>query len=260
MQGIELWEGDCLDLMDDIPDKSINMILCDLPYGMTAFSWDIIIPFELLWNQYNRIITDNGAILLFSSQPFTSMLLMSNQKMFKYELIWNKLHGTDFQLANKKPMKSHENILVFGKHTLTYNKQTTLRNHSIDTTNWKQDKRNKDHNNFSSKSNMRKVYKEKNPTTVIDYSLSNAECNNTKRLHPTQKPVKLLEYLIKTYTNEQEIVLDNCMGSGSTGIACLNLERKFIGIEKNERYFQIAKNRIENHIIIKNINNDIEFF
>ena len=244
MQGIELWEGDCLDLMDDIPDKSINMILCDLPYGMTAFSWDIIIPFELLWNQYNRIITDNGAILLFSSQPFTSMLLMSNQKMFKYELIWNKLHGTDFQLANKKPMKSHENILVFAPNKTTYNKQMIKRDKVIDTRGWKQDKRNRDHNNFHSSENIVKVYKDKNPTTVLQYSMANGECNNSKRIHPTQKPIFIIDWLLKTYSNENDMILDNTMGVGTTCLGAKELNRKFIGIEKEVKYYELAVGRV----------------
>lgn len=243
----KIYKGDCLELMKDIDDKSIDMILCDLPYGTTTNYWDSIIPFEPLWENYERIIKDNGAIVLFSSQPFTTDLINSNRKLFKYEIIWNKQYGTDFQLANKKPMKAHENILIFYKKHPSYNKQMIKREKAIDTTNWKQDKRNKNHNNFSSKENIKKKYEYKNPITVIDYNMANGECNNSKRLHPTQKPLFILEWLIKTYSNESETVLDNCIGSGSTAVACMNTNRNYIGIEKDNTYFELANKRIEEH-------------
>lgn len=240
--------GDCLEVMKTIPDKSIDMVLCDLPYGTTRILWDKIIPYDQLWLNYERVIKDTGAILLFSSQPFTTDLINSNRKLFRYEIIWNKLHGTDFQLANKKPMKSHENILVFYKSLPTYNPQKSKRDSPINTNNWKQNKRNKEHNNFSCHENFKGIYSEKFPTTIIEYSMVNKECNNSKRLHPTQKPVALLEYLIKTYSNEGDLVLDNAMGSGSTIIAAINTKRNWIGIEKDERIFKIADDRINKHL------------
>ncbi len=154
-------KGDCLEVMKYISDKSVDCIICDLPYGTTACSWDTIIPFQPLWEQYKRIIKDNGAVLLFSSQPFTTDLIISARDWFKYEIIWDKMHGTDFQLANIKPMKAHENILVFAPNKTTYNKQMIKRDKAIDTTGWRQDKRNKDHNNFHSSENIVKVYEDK---------------------------------------------------------------------------------------------------
>lgn len=241
----EIYHMDCLEGMKLIPNKSIDMILCDLPYGTTANKWDIVIPFEELWLEYERIIKDSGVITLFSSQPFTTDLINSNRKLYRYEIIWDKEYGTDFQLANKKPMKAHENIQVFYKKQPTYNPQRTLRDKVVDTTGWQQNKRNKDHNNFHSSENIKKKYEYKNPTTVIRYNMANGECNNSKRVHPTQKPLFVLEWLIKTYSNENELVLDNCMGSGSTAIAALNTNRKFIGFESEEKYINIANKRIE---------------
>ena len=245
MNDVQLYHGDCLEEMKNIPDKSIDMILCDLPYGTTKCKWDTVIPFEPLWKEYKRIIKDNGAIVLFSSQPFTTDLINSNRDMFRYDIIWNKMYGTDFALANKKPMKAHEIICIFYKKQPTYNKQMIKREKPIDTTNWKQDKRNSKNGNINSKEIHKGKYEYKNPTTVYELNMAKGECNNSKRVHPTQKPVALLEYLIKTYTNEGEIILDNTMGSGSTGVACINTNRKFIGIELEEKYFNIAKNRIE---------------
>jgi len=260
---IELIHGDCLVEMQNIESKSVDLILCDLPYGTTANKWDSTISINDLWYNYKRILKKNGAILLFSSQPFTTLLINSNLEEFKYELIWNKLHGTDFQLANKKPMKAHENILLFAPNKVTYNKQMTKRKNVIDTQNWKQDKRNKDHNNFHSKTNEKKIYEYKNPTTIIEYSMSNGECNNSKRVHPTQKPIYILEWLIKTYTNENELVLDNTMGSGSTMVACKNTNRNGIGIELDKEYFDIAKKRVEEHqqqaASIEEVNEFFEF-
>ena len=247
-ENYEIYKGDCLELMKDIPDKSVDMILCDLPYGTTKCSWDIVIPFNELWKQYNRIIKDNGAIVLFSSQPFTTDLINSNRFMFRYDIIWNKMYGTDFALANKKPMKAHEIICVFYKKQPTYNKQMIKREKPINKTKWKQDKRNSKNGNINSKEIHKGKYEYKNPTTVYELKMAKGECDNSKRVHPTEKPVDLLEYLIKTYTNEGETVLDNCMGSGSTGVACINANRKFIGIELDDKYFEIAENRIKESI------------
>lgn len=240
---IQLYQGDCLEVMKNIPDNSIDMILCDLPYGTTACKWDIIIPFNLLWKQYNRIIKDNGAIVLFAKQPFTSQLVNSNLKYFRYELIWQKDKGTDFGNANRKPLNSHENILVFYKKQPTYNKQLFAGKPYT-----KKNYKNNDDSDLNFKSDNSGIWVNngfRTPTSVIKYARDNI--HKGSNLHPTQKPVALLEYLIKTYTNEGEIVLDNCMGSGSTGMACINTNRNFIGIELDEGYFNIAKERIERH-------------
>lgn len=239
---VDLRQGDCLEVMKDIPDKSVDMILCDLPYGTTACKWDNVIPFEPLWEQYNRIIKDNGAIVLFGSQPFTSMLISSNIKNFKYEWIWEKQKASNFMGAKYQPMKYHENILVFGKSRVNYNPIMWKCDES------KIDKRKTINQPKYSKEihygNINGSRKKDNglryPKSILKFDRS---VNNN--LHPTQKPVELLEYLIKTYTNENNIVLDNCMGSGSTGVACINTNRNFIGIELDENYFNIAKERIE---------------
>ena len=228
-----LLQGDCLELMKQVPDKSIDLILCDLPYGTTQNKWDTVIPFDKLWAQYNRIIKDNGAILLFSQMPFGANLIMSNPKMFRYEWVWEKENSTGFLNAKKMPLKKHENILVFYKHLPTYNPQMregfkpyyNVRN-----------------NPYSSN------YGDYKATTASSdgtrYPIDIIEFNRDKGLHPTQKPVALLEYLIKTYTNEGDTVLDNCMGSGSTGVACKNTNREFIGMELDEKYYKIACERL----------------
>jgi DNA modification methylase len=243
---IKLLHGDCLELMKDIPDKSVDMILCDLPYGTTACKWDKIIPFEPLWEQYERIIKDNGAIVLTAAQPFTSVLISSNLKAFKYNWIYEKNNGSNFMLAKKQPMKVHEDICVFYKKQPTYNPQM----------NWVgvKDKR----KTYTSK----KTFSDIHGSEITSHSHSKDNGYRYPRtvqkfkiergLHPTQKPVALMEYLIKTYTNEGETVLDNCMGSGTTGVACLNTNRNFIGIELDDKYFEIAKKRIESHEVQTN--------
>ena len=236
---IKLLHGDCLELMKNIEDKSVDMILCDLPYGTTKCKWDSIIPFEPLWEQYNRIIKDNGAILLFAQTPFDKVLGSSNLKMLKYEWIWEKEQGTGGLNANKMPLKKHENILVFYKRLPTYNPQFTNGTPYTKTRNCnKSGIYGKTEDGYVSK-NEGKRY----PVSILEYK---RETKN--RLHPTQKPVKLLEYLIKTYTNENETILDNCMGSGNTGIACINTNRRFIGIEKDDNYFNVASERINKHL------------
>ena len=247
---IDLRHGDCLELMKDIPNKSIDMILCDLPYGITACKWDSMIPFEPLWKQYNRIIKDNGVIALFGCEPFSSQLRMSNIKNYRYDWYWNKVQGTGFSACKKQPLRVIENILIFYKKQPSYNPQMVVREKIIDSRNWKQDKLISENSRITSSDNSRarKVYDKKYPINYIEINRASNECNNTKRKHPTQKPVSLLEYLIKTYTNEGETVLDNCMGSGSTGEACLRTNRKFIGIEKDGKYFDIAYNRINEYI------------
>ena len=242
---IDLRQGDCLELMKDIPDGSIDAIITDPPYGTTACKWDSVITFEPMWAELKRIIKPNGAIVLFGSQPFTSALVMSNPKMFKYEWIWDKLKGRQPYLAYIQPMKSHENILVFAKGKIRYNPQMEL----ADKKNMRDRTKNFNKGAKDSIWGEQKEYITKKderfrfPQTTIKISGQSKEINN-QRLHPTQKPVALLEYLIKTYANEGETVLDFTMGSGSTGVACKNLNRDFIGIELNETYFNIAKERI----------------
>ena len=235
---INLLQGDCLELMKDIPNKSIDMVLCDLPYGTTRCKWDSIIPFEPLWEQYNRIIKDNGAIVLFSQMPFTAVLVMSNLKMFRYEWIAEKSMATGFLNAKRMPLKCHENICVFYKKLPTYNAQMTKGKPYSMT---RRDIGGQYLHNFES-------IETKNEGTRcprdILRDLWKPYCGG-KMYHPTQKPVSLLEYLIKTYTNESATVLDNCMGSGSTGVACVNTNRNFIGIELDENYFKIADERIK---------------
>lgn len=217
-----------------VEDKSIDLILCDLPYGTTDNEWDVIIPFDALWNEYNRVIKDNGAIILFSQMPFGAYLINSNKKNFRYEWIWEKEGATGFLNAKKCPLKKHENILVFYKQLPTYNPQgLTL----LEKPRYRK-KREKSCPNYKMTNERDYVQTHTNyPTDILQFS-------RDKGLHPTQKPVRLLEYLIKTYSNEGELVLDNCMGSGSTGIACLNTNRRFIGIEKDETFFKLAKDRI----------------
>ena len=233
---IDLKHGDCLELMKDIPDGSVDMIICDLPYGTTACKWDSIIPFEELWKGYCRIIKDDGAIILFGSEPFTSILICSQISLFRYDLIWDKQKGCDFLNANRKPLKSHENILVFYKKSPTYNKQYWYSTpYKKINGNKKQSSVYHDSHDVDTESTDGK----RNPLSILSFP------RDGNRVHPTQKPVALLEYLIKTYTNEGETVLDNCMGSGSTGVACVNTNRRFIGIELDNKYFEIAKQRID---------------
>ena len=245
MGKIELHLGDCLEKMKDIPDGSIDMILCDLPYGTTKCKWDVVIPFEPMWEQYKRIIKASGAVVLFGSEPFSSYLRISNIKQFKYDWIWNKHIPRNFANAKRMPMNKHENISVFGVGKINYypimierDKPVTVKNYA---------KKGKDSVykiNTDGQELKSYTYTHRNPDTIITGFW---EANAGKQ-HPTQKPVALLEYLIKTYTLEGETVLDNCMGSGSTGVACINTNRNFIGIEKDDKYFDIAKKRIEEHL------------
>lgn len=237
-------QGDCLEVMKDITDKSIDMILCDLPYGTTACKWDTIIPFEPLWEQYRRIIKDNGAIVLTASQPFTSALVMSNVKMFKYHLIWDKVKSSQPHLSKIQPMKRHEDILVFGKGKLKYNPQKIVKETPRKAYGSKMTKNN-DHK-LGLKPMQPYLITHSFPTSILKFS----NADNTIREHPTQKPVALFEYLIKTYTNEGDLVLDNCAGSGTTGVACRNLKRNFILIEKEEKYCKIANQRLSQGLLI----------
>ena len=242
MNANEIYCGDCLDLMKEIEDQSIDMILCDLPYGTTSCRWDTIIPLDELWNRYKRIIKDNGAIVLTGSQPFTSNLIMSNPKWFRYEWIWDKQVGMG-QNAKKMPRKIHENILVFYKHLPTYNPQMTEKIHKRPPpTHYKTELM-----DLSSCGRDLKHLKsmKKYPVSILSVSGESAEINPKHRIHPTQKPIELFEYLINTYTTEGELVLDNCIGSGTTAIAAINTNRNFIGIEKEENYYDIANLRIK---------------
>lgn len=244
----QIIEGDCLELMPQIADKSIDMILCDLPYGTTACSWDTIIPFEPLWAQYKRIIKDNGAIVLTASQPFTSALVMSNPKMFKYEWIWEKTMASNFVTANKLPMKYHENILIFYNKQPTYNPIREPRS-NVGLERLKNSGRIKNATKNGEHYNLTKpIYSTYDIKTILPKSVqkinSEPNCNGTK-LHPTQKPVALFEYLIKTYTNEGDLVLDNCAGSFTTAIASENLKRNWICIEKEAKYVEIARERLK---------------
>ena len=234
---MELIQGDCLEVMKNIPSASIDMILCDLPYGTTRNKWDTCLNLGKLWEQYKRIIKDNGAIVLFSQMPFTAALVMSNPKMFRYEWIAEKSLATGFLNAKRMPMKAHENILVFYKKLPTYNAQMTKgKPYSIT----RRDIGGQYLHNFESIETKNEGTR--CPRDVLR-DLWQPYCGG-KMYHPTQKPVPLLEYLIKTYTNEGDTVLDNCMGSGSTGVACVNTKRDFIGVELDENYFDIARRRI----------------
>lgn len=233
---MKLLNGDCIELMKSIPDKSIDMILCDLPFGITKAEWDIPLDFDLLWKEYNRIIKDNGAICLFAAEPFASKLRLSNLKMYKYDWIWDKVKSTGFFNAKKQPLRCHEAICVFYKKQCTYNPQKTS-GHPRKTAS-----RKKIGTTLYNSGDKETVYDstERYPRSIQIFSSDVQK----SALHPTQKPVALLEYLIKTYTNEGETVLDNCMGSGSTGVACINTNREFIGIELDENFYNIAKERI----------------
>ena len=236
----EIYKGDCLEVMKSIPDKSIDMILCDLPYSQTKNKWDTIIPFDRLWEQYIRIIKDNGANVLFANGMFTADLMKSNQKNWKYNLIWNKVLTSGFLNANRMPLRQHEDICVFYKKSPTYNPQKSKGKPSHSKGKPKEIINN-NYGYFNFVDNSKDLGDMKHPTSIITIS----KPHPSKILHPTQKPVDLLEYLIKTYTNEGELVLDNCMGSGSTGVACQNTGRKFIGIELYDKYFEIAEKRIK---------------
>lgn len=236
-----LLHGDCLELMKDISDKSINMILCDLPYGQTQRNkWDTIIPFEPLWEQYKRIIKDDGAIVLFANGMFTAKLMLSNKSMWRYNLIWEKTQPTGFLNVKKMLLRNHEDICVFYNKLPTYNPQKST-GHTRKVSKAEHKVGCKNTTDYGEHGLTTYDSTERYPKSVWKF----AKDIQKSALHPTQKPVALLEYLIKTYTNEGDMVLDNCMGNGSTGVACLNTNRNFIGIELEESYFNIAKERIE---------------
>jgi len=246
---IQLIKGDCLIEMQNIPDKSIDAIICDLPYGVlnkgnSSAKWDSVIPFDKLWSSYERIIKDNGIIFLFGQGMFTADLLISNKKLWRYNLVWDKVAKTGFLNSKRMQLRQHEDICIFYKSLPTYNPQMVKcephkRNHSKG--NMLNPQKNSCYGSFVETPTI--VSDEKFPTSIISIP---KEHETGKFHHPTQKPVLLLEYLIKTYTNEGDTVLDNTMGSGTTGVACKNLNRSFIGIEMDDKYFEIAKERINN--------------
>ena len=233
---VDLRLGDCLDILPTLSGNSVDMVMVDLPYGTTACKWDSIISLDFLWEQYNRICKDNAAMVFTAAQPFTTTLASSNIDNFRYEWIWEKPQGTNPMNAKVMPLKSHENILVFYRNKPTYNPQmwysTPYSSFSSDTS-----KIGEVYGNQQSK-HRDNPEGSRYPKTILKYK-------QEKGLHPTQKPVGLMEYLIKTYTNEGDTVLDNTMGSGTTGVACMNCNRSFIGIESDKKYFDIAKERIE---------------
>lgn len=233
--------GDCLEVMKSIPDESVDMILCDLPYGVTAQNkWDVIIPFDELWTAYKRITKKNAAIVLTATQPFASQLIMSNPKMFRYDLIWEKNKSTGFLNAKKMPLRRHELVLVFYRKSPIYNPQKTtghkpvnsFTKHTSDGTNYGQTK-------VGIKGGGQT---DRYPTSILEFPVVNNDSES--KSHPTQKPVELFEWLIKTYTREGMVVLDNCLGSGTTAVACKNLNRRYIGIEKDEGYWKTATERL----------------
>lgn len=243
MESNVVYNEDCLIGMSRIPDGSIDMILCDLPYGTTACKWDVVIPFEPLWKQYERIIKPNGAIVLTASQPFTSALVMSNPKLFRYEWIWIKDQAANFGAAKYRPLNLTENVLVFSISPVKYNPQM-----------WESGRK----SNKTSRSKIEGVYGRngfkkidredsvKFPVNVLEFPKPKHN-DQYGTFHPTQKPIALFEYLIKTYTNEGEMVLDNCAGSGTTAIACMNTNRNYILFEKEEKYYNVIQERIKNH-------------
>ena len=235
---IDLRKGDCLELMKDIPNGSIDMILADLPYGTTKCKWDTIIPFEPLWEQYKRIIKDNGAIVLTARQPFTSMLITSNKKMFRQTWVWDKVIGVNFMNAKKMHTQGFEDICVFYRKLPTYNPQME------EGVPFKDSRKTKHRTKTEALGSRAKYTPQNNIGTRYPRGIIRFSARNNKPLHPTQKPVALFEYLIKTYTNEGETVLDNTMGSGTTGVACVNTNRSFIGMELDDKYFEIAERRI----------------
>ena len=237
-----LWNGDCLELMKDIPDKSIDAIICDLPYGTTACKWDSVIPFEPLWEQYKRIIKDNGAIVLFGSEPFSSALRMSNIKNYKYDWIWDKVKGGNFAILKYQPYKIHETISVFSYNTHNYYPIKTPQ----------KERKGKVYSSSDSaplkyNDGKERTYKDKHPKSIL--IISNA--NQKGKIHPTQKPLELLKYLVRTYTNENDWVLDNTCGSNTTGVACYDLNRNYIGIEKDIDIYNVAKKRMEENILLR---------
>jgi site-specific DNA-methyltransferase (adenine-specific) len=243
-----LIQAECLEAMKHLPTGSVDMVLCDLPYGTTACKWDVVIPFEPLWAEYRRVAKPNAAIVLTATQPFTSALVMSNPKMFRHEWVWDKDKAGNFANAKRAPLRATEDVLVFSKEPPTYYPQMVAAEDK--------NKRPRDRA-YAAKgditqgmaSGLFKVSETHNeelryPKNILRIKSTEGECNNLNRVHPTQKPVALMEYLIRTYTNKGEVVLDNTMGSGTTGVACINTGRRFIGIEREANYYEVACSRV----------------
>ena len=253
----KIYNEDCLVGMKRIPDGSVDMILCDLPYGTTACAWDTIIPFEPLWKQYERVIKDNGAIVLTGQEPFSSHLRMSNIKGYRYDWKWDKVVGSNFVNARRMPLKVYEDVMIFYKRQPTYNPKMTLREKGKFRVSGK-------NGNISNRVNGVKQLsgvtsdKMKYPTNKIEINRLEKELNSRFVIHPTQKPVALFEYLIKTYTNEGDTILDNCMGSGTTAIACMNTNRNYIGFELDKTYYEKSLERIKNNTTQTDIFNLLE--
>lgn len=251
---VDIKHGDCLNLMTNIPDASVDLILCDLPYGTTQCKWDSCIDLERLWGEYLRVAKENAPILLFSQQPFSATLIMSNPKMFRYEWIWYKNKATGWLNSKKMPLKAHENILCFYRKLPKYNPQMRTHDFGGNPFQGRTPYRPRgvyqaSHYGRYKSPTYKELGEERLPIDIVNFQAPDCE----KGLHPTQKPISLLEYLINTYTDEGDTVLDNCMGSGSTGIAAINCNRNFIGIEMDADYYTIAKERIGSHLANKEV-------
>lgn len=255
---IKLINDDCLVAMDNLIKEGITVdaIIADIPYGTTNCSWDSVIPFDEMWLRLNKLIKPNGAIVLFGSEPFSSALRMSNIKNYKYDWVWNKKHSTNFMLAKKQPLKYHENIMIF--NSKIYYPIKTKRAKDKDYSGSRNEFKN---NNIVSKvkDTTKNLRTHLYPKSIIEEHSQKAECNNINRVHPTQKPIALMEYLIKTYTNENELVLDFTCGSFTTGIASLNTKRNFIGIELDEHYFEVGTKRVKEHLKILDYTPEIRY-
>ena len=236
----EIYKGDCLELMPKyIDDKSIDMIFCDLPYGTTKCKWDVIIPFDKLWSEYERVIKDNGVIVLFGNEPFSSILRTSNLKMYRYDWIWEKTKATGFQNSKIQPMRKYENLSVFYKHKPTYNPQGLVKKE--DTKSNVRSGNIKNEHSFNTYKGKKPVAEFTNyPTNIVKFK----NASGIGHLHPTMKPLSLIEYMIKTYTKEGDLILDNTCGSGTTGLGAKNLNRNYIMMEQDPEYYEIACKRV----------------
>ncbi len=242
---IKLINGNCLNEMKNIKEKSIDLILCDLPYGLTQNKKDVRLPFDILWKNYERLIKDNGVIALFGQGLFYIDLVNSNRKLFRYDLVWNKVLTSGFLNANRQPLRQHEQIAIFYKKQPCYNPQFSIGKPLHSKGNKYKEKKdfiNNNYGDFKIADDSRRGSTQKYPTSILTFP----KVHPSKSLHPTEKSIDLLKFIIKTYTNEDGTVLDNCMGSGTTGVACKKTKRNFIGIEIDENYYRIAKKRIEN--------------